>query len=67
MGSQSRGEGPLLAGEGFPGQELLSLGGTALLLLGPLAGSSQARLQNQLCVCLGVGVEEVDREMRESL
>ena len=34
VGQLVQGEGPLLAGEGCLGQELLSLGGTALLLLG---------------------------------
>ena len=48
-------EGPLLAGEGCPGQELLSLGGTALLLLGPW---QEALRQDFRTSCVwGVGVE----------
>ena len=51
LGSQSRGEGPLLAGEGFPGQELLSLGGTALLLLGPWQEALRQDFRTS-CVCV---------------
>ena len=55
VGQPVQGEGPLLTGEGCPGQELLSLGGTALLLLGPW---QEALRQDFRTSCVwGVGVE----------
>lgn len=68
LGSRSRGEGPLLAGERDALGGASEPGGHGSAAAGPpgrkLSGKTS---EPAVCVCLGVELREVDREMRESL